>query len=89
MKTIRNKTHRPLTIRLPRGKVLRLGPRNEGQIATGDAEQESLKKLVTNGDVEIFDDTPGSEPTAGNYTGGRARTQGHRSTRSAGKRGDR
>lgn len=89
MKTIRNKTHRPLTIRLPKGRVLRLGPRKEGQIATPDAEQESLKKLVANGDIEIFDDQPGSGPTAGNYTGGRARAQGHRSNRSTVKRGDR
>ena len=89
MKTIRNKTYRPLTIRLPRGRKLRLGPRKEGQIATGDDEQESLKKLVADGDVEIFDEAAGSGPTVGNYTGGRAKTQGHRSNRSVGKGGDR
>ncbi|SVC92625.1 uncharacterized protein METZ01_LOCUS345479, partial [marine metagenome] len=33
MKTIINKTGRPLKITLSQGRVLRLGPRKEGQIA--------------------------------------------------------
>ena len=33
MRTIVNKTNRPLKIHLPQGRVLHLGPRKEGQIA--------------------------------------------------------
>ena len=62
MKTIVNKTHRPLKISLARGRALRLGPRKEGQIATNDAERESVQKLVASGDVEVYDD---SSPLAG------------------------
>ena len=43
MKTIVNKTMRPLRILLSRGRVLRLGPRKEGQVATQDADLESVK----------------------------------------------
>ena len=89
MKTVRNKTHRPLTIRLSRGRVLRLGPRKEGQIATGDAEQKSLKKLVANSDVEIFDEAPGWVSTADTHPGGRSKTQRQRQNYSVMKRGDR
>ncbi len=46
MKTIINKTGRPLKITLSQGRVLRLGPRKEGQIATPDAERESVKKMI-------------------------------------------
>ena len=46
MKTILNKTRRPLKIQLARGRVLRLGPDKEGQIATNDAEQETLQKMI-------------------------------------------
>ena len=43
MKTIINKTGRPLKITLSQGRVLRLGPRKEGQIATPDAERETVQ----------------------------------------------
>ena len=42
MKTVLNKTGRPLKIALSRGRVLRLGPRKEGQIATQDAERDAV-----------------------------------------------
>ena len=53
MKTVLNKTHRPLKIGLSQGKVLRLGPGKRGQIATQDAERESLKSLIAAGEIEI------------------------------------
>ena len=46
MKRIVNKTGRPLKIKLSQGRVLRLGPRKEGQIATHDAERESVQTSV-------------------------------------------
>ena len=60
MKTIANKTTRPLAIPLPRGKKLHLGPRKTGQITTEAAEHAALKKLVDAGEVEITDEPGGS-----------------------------
>jgi hypothetical protein len=54
VKTISNKTHRPLSVPLPRGKTLHLGPGKIGQIASEDAEHPPLKKLVEAGEIEIL-----------------------------------
>ena len=56
MKTIVNKTRRPLKIKLAQGRVLRLGPAKEGQIATHDVERESVQKMIEAGEVDVFDD---------------------------------
>ena len=42
MMTILNQTSRFLRITLSRGKVLRLGPRKEGQISTQDVERDCV-----------------------------------------------
>ncbi len=65
MKTIANKTTRPLAIPLPRGKKLHLGPRKTGQITTEAAEHAALKKLVDAGEVEITDEPGGSTGPGG------------------------
>lgn len=89
MKTIVNKTHRPLKISLSRGRMLRLGPRKEGQIATSDVERESVKQSVARGDVEIFDDSAQTGTSSVSVSGSGARAQGHQARFSGGKRGDR
>ncbi len=53
MKTVLNKTNRSLRIRLSGGKVLHLGPGKRGQIATQDADRESLKSLISAGELEL------------------------------------
>ena len=54
MITILNQTPRFLRIHLSRGKVLRLGPRKEGQISTHDVDSETVKQLVADGAVKIM-----------------------------------
>ena len=54
MKTISNKTQRPLSVPLPKGKKLHLGPGKVGQIASKDADHPALKKLVEAGEIEIL-----------------------------------
>ena len=54
MKTIRNKTARPIRVPLPRGKILHLGPSLEAQIADNAVEHAALKKLVKAGTIEIL-----------------------------------
>ena len=89
MKTIVNQTHRALKISLSRGRVLRLGPRKEGQIVTSDAERESVTQSVARGDVEIFDDLSQTGTSSVLVGGSGARAQGHQARFSGGKRGDR
>ena len=89
MITILNQTSRFLRITLSRGKVLRLGPRKEGQISTQDAERASVTQLVTDGTIKIMGVGPqaGSSPAANPAV--RANVQSHQPRVSGGRRGDR
>jgi len=89
MKTVVNRTGRALRIPLSRGRVLRLGPRKEGQIATQDAGREALQQHVANGDIEIFDDASRGGHLNAAGRSGTARAQGGHGRFSAAKRGDR
>ena len=88
MMTIQNQTARFLRVPLSRGKVLRLGPRKEGQISTQDAERESVKALVDDGTLKVM----GVGPQAGSASPAQpaSRATGHGPLPSvAGRRGDR
>ncbi len=89
MKTVLNKTGRPLKIVLARGRVLRLGPRKEGQIATQDAERDAVQRHVADGDIEIFDDAARSGAANLSAADSSTRSQGPHTRFSAAKRGDR
>jgi acylphosphatase len=84
MKEILNKTGRPLRIALPRGKVLRVGPRMVAQVADSAVELKSILKLVEDGSIEIVGE--GERPQSKNATGpGNEHTQGR--VKSTHKRG--
>ena len=89
MKTVLNKTRRPLRIALSRGRVLRLGPLREGQIAARDADRDAVKRRVADGDIEIFDDASRTGASSTSAPGGHARAGGPHARFSAAKRGDR
>jgi hypothetical protein len=57
---IKNKTNRPLSISLPGGKTLHLGPRKKGQIAANAVDHPPVKKLVEAGEIEIADEKTGA-----------------------------
>jgi hypothetical protein len=88
MTTILNQTSRFLRISLARGKVLRLGPHKEGQIATPDAERESIKALVADGSLKIMTGGPLAGTAAANPAL-RTNVQGHLPRVNGGNRGDR
>ena len=77
VKTISNKTARPLRVPLPRGKTLHLGPKKTGQIASEDAEHPPLKKLVEAGEIEILGEGHGGSVAGGSAKLGSAGAQGH------------
>ena len=56
MKTIRNKTHKPLKIPATGGKFLHLGPAKVGQISDKAAGTPALLKLVKAGEIELVAD---------------------------------
>ncbi|MYI76032.1 MAG: hypothetical protein F4057_12275 [Acidobacteria bacterium] len=89
MKTVVNRTGRALRIPLTRGRVLRLGPRKEGQMATHDAELEPVRQRVASGEIEIFDDASHLARANPAVRGGAARTLGGHARFTASKRGDR
>ena len=89
MKTVLNKTRRPLRIALSRGRVLRLGPLREGQIAARDADRDAVKRRIADGEIEIFDDASRAGASAASGPGSRARVEGPHARFSAAKRGDR
>lgn len=66
MKTIVNKTRKPLKIHLPGGKVLHLGPSKTGQISDHAAEEDAIRRLIQAGQIEIAGeaaDAPGGGET--------------------------
>ncbi len=63
---ISNKTNRPISVPLPRGKKLFLGPGKAGQVTAKAAAYPPLLKLVEAGDLE-FDETGGRHNRASRY----------------------
>jgi len=51
--SIRNATRKPLTVPLPGGKKLRLGPLQTGQVTPKALEHAPLKALLASGDLEL------------------------------------
>ncbi len=55
MKTIENKSHRPIKVPLPQGKFLHLGPGKKGQVADHAEEHPGFKLLLESGDIAIIE----------------------------------
>jgi hypothetical protein len=88
MTTISNKTQRPLSVPLPGGRFLHLGPGRSGEIAAKASEHPQLKKLIDAGEIEIVGEGP--RPTDGGREGKRGRTyMGHASGSGSRRSGDR
>ena len=56
MTTITNKTKKPLTLSLPGGKKLRLGPFKSGVVNPKQVDHPPIQKLVESGEIEISED---------------------------------
>jgi hypothetical protein len=69
LKTIENKTTRPLRVPLPGGKVLHLGPRKTGQVADTAVEHPALRRLIESGTIEV-QGVGNNESGAGDAEGG-------------------
>ncbi len=76
MATITNKTHKALSIPLPGGKKLRLGPLKSGEISPKGIDHAPVQKLIEAGEVEIFDSQQGSRGAGGGVKGFRRSSGG-------------
>ena len=85
MRSVTNKTNKPIAVPLPRGKLLRLGPRKTGQISSDDLEHAPLKKMAEAGEIEIHEEGHSPQSSTGGgvaptgASGGHTTTGGHRS----------
>ena len=89
MAAVTNKTGKPLSIPLPRGKRLHLGPRKSGQISSHDIEHPALKKLVDAGAIEVLAEDSALTGGEGGGTHGRGLAPGHTAGRGGRRSGDR
>ena len=89
MRAVTNKTNRPLAVPLPRGKVLRLGPRKTGQISSDDLDHPPLKKLAEAGEIEIHEEGHAPMPGGGSGRVDPTGPQGHTTTTGGRRSGDR
>jgi hypothetical protein len=89
MKTISNKTHKPISVSLPRGKKLHLGPGKTGQIADNASDHPALKKLIDAGEIEVIAEGAEAAEAASGGTTGRGWMPGHGSSNVSRRSGDR
>ncbi len=79
MKTILNKTYRPLKITFAGGKVLHLGPGKSGQIPDAALEQKSVQALLKTATIEVLDDgAPHAQGAPAPGAAPREVTRGHK-----------
>jgi len=69
VKIVVNKTHAPIKVPLPRGKVLHLGPDKSGKIAHQDLEHPPLKRLIEEKTIEVEDDGSADSTEKAPYDG--------------------
>ena len=62
MKTIKNTTHRPLRVPLPRGGTLHLGPLHTGEVGQDALDHPPFQKLVEAGSIEVLGEGDHSLP---------------------------
>jgi hypothetical protein len=89
--TIKNTTKKPMSVPLPGGKRLFLGPGKEGQIGAKAGKHPSLVALVEAGELEIVSDAGKSGGKSAGKGGGGGRmggSQGRNPTKSVFKSGD-
>lgn len=89
MKTVSNRTRKPVSVPLPRGKTLHLGPGRTGQIATNACDHPALKQLVDAGQIEILDEHHESASGARSGKTGQPWMPGHASGSASRRSGDR
>ena len=89
MKTLINKSRKPIRIPLPGGKIMFLGPGKSGQISDRHAALPAVQTLIDAGSVAVAGESAHAETTGG--AGGQVHdgTHGHVPRKVVRPRGDR
>ncbi len=87
MLTITNKTIKPLSVPLPRGKKLRLGPLKSGEISPKAVDHPPVQKLIEAGKVEIFGSGQKSRRAGGSGSASRPSSGGFNRLRQTNRSG--
>ena len=56
MKTVKNTTRKPLSVPLPQGKRLFLGPGKSGKVTPKAIDHKPFQALIESGDLEVVED---------------------------------
>ena len=88
MQRIANKTQKPLSVPLPRGKTLHLGPEGLDRSPRRPPNIHRSRQLVHAGEIELFD---GAAPIGGSGGGGKGcrSFHGHPANNGGRRSGDR
>jgi len=89
LKTIKNKTLKPLRISFSGGRVLHLGPAKTGQIADTALAEKSVRKLIDGGQIEVVGGETQGHNVGDAGGGGHEAKRGHPQSTSVTRRGDR
>jgi hypothetical protein len=89
IKSVINKTRRPIRLLLPGGKTLYLGLGGRGQVPDDALDRPALKKLVEAGEIEVLEQDSRTVSTETVSTRIRRSPHGHPATRDTSRRGDR
>ncbi len=65
MKTVLNRTSRPIRVSLPTGGILHLGPHREGHIQDRAVEGAGIQRRLLVGDIQILDSESDAIGTGG------------------------
>jgi len=88
MKTLTNKSRKPIRIPLPGGKIMFLGPGKSGQISDRHADLPAVQKLIDDGSIAVAGESAHADQAGG---GGQVHdgTHGHVPRKVVRPRGDR
>jgi len=81
MLTVTNKTRKPLSIPLPGGKTLHLGPGKSAAITSNSAAHPQVTKLVDAGEIEISTAASQTDGIGGGNKGHASGARGSRPNR--------
>jgi hypothetical protein len=89
IKSVINKTRRPIRVSLPGGKTLHLGLGGRGQVPDDALDRPALKKLIEAGEIEVLEEDSRTVAAETVSTRIRRSPHGHPATRDTSRRGDR
>jgi hypothetical protein len=89
MSNVRNISARPLSVPLPHGKVLFLGPGKTGDISTQAEKHPALLKLIDSGELEFVGQEHGAATAQSSDGSKHVQTHGQPPNKAGQSRGDR